>query len=104
MVSLDFLNLQTGDDKVPGYLDAEQVLSWTAWKIEELQPGMHRSLRGKTLVTITTKAGSMNWTAESFHRVSAKLLRPLGHAELAAAHEKEAELETAAALHSKFAV
>ena len=46
----------------------------------------------------------MNWTAESFHQVSGKILTALGDAEKAEYHSAQATQEQTERLQSKFAV
>lgn len=105
LIRFSLVSLTSGETNVSGYIDANEVFAWHEWNIgDDLPPGgnIHRTLRGKTLVVLNTKAGAVQWTVESFDQVSAKILEARGQT-IDAKHHKEladgAKLE-----RSRFAV
>jgi hypothetical protein len=92
LVRFALASLTTGDTDIPGYIDTAEVFAWHEWNIgDDVQPGMHRKLRGKTLVVFQMKAGAAQWTAESFDEVSAKILEARGQTVDAKAHKELAD-------------
>jgi|HubBroStandDraft_6_1064221.scaffolds.fasta_scaffold41034_5 hypothetical protein len=91
LVRFALVSLTSGETDVPGYIDAGEVFAWHVWKIDESTPGMHRSLRGKTVIAIQMKAGAAQWTLESFDEVSAKLLEARGQFPDAKTHKELAD-------------
>lgn len=89
------VNTASGEEHIPQYVDAGEIVCWGPWVVpDSLPPGMHRSLRGRTLVVLNTKTGHMHWCEESFDVVSARILAARGQHEEAKVHE------AAAALHA----
>ena len=103
MIPIKFVSLQTAENDLPAYIDAAEIICISVWRIgDEVGPNMHRKMRGKTLVTLMTKAGTMNWTEEGFDEVSAKILEARGQTADAKTHK---ELADGAKLEkSRFAV
>lgn len=81
LIRFFLVNLQSGEKQVEAYIDASRVVSWNRWKVpDDLTPGgaVHRSFRGKMLVTLNMEQGMTHWTDEDFDSVSARLLAARG--------------------------
>jgi hypothetical protein len=92
IVRFALVSLTSGETDVPGYIDADEIFSWTVWNVgDDMPPSMHRKLRGKSLVTLLAKAGTTQWTMENFDEVSAKILEARGQTVDAKAHKELAD-------------
>lgn len=75
LLRFQLVSVQSGDMDLPAYIDASEITSWSVWRVgDDVPPGMHRKLRGKVLTTLQQKNGAINWTEESFHSVSTRIL------------------------------
>lgn len=87
------VNTSSGEQHIPQYVDCKEVVSWGPWVVPDPLPqGMHRSLKGRTLIVLNMKTGHMHWCEESFDAVSARLLAARGQHEEVKAHEAAAAL------------
>lgn len=93
VVKLLLVNTGSGEEHIPQYVDANEVVSWGPWLVPDSLPqGMHRSLRGRTLVVLNFKTGMMHWCEESFDAVSARILIARGQVDEGEAHKSAAAL------------
>jgi len=91
-VKLLLVNTSSGEEHIPTYADANEISSWGPWVVPDPLPqGMHRSLRGRTLVVLNFKTGMMHWCEESFDAVSARILAARGQDAEAKVHEAAAK-------------
>ncbi len=87
LLQFPLVNLQTGETEIPGYLDADNVISWNVWNVpSDLPSGIHRTMRGKAIVCINLKGGLAHWTDDSFDSVSARILEARGQKDSAEVH------------------
>lgn len=87
------VNTSSGEEHIPQYVDANEIISWGPWVLpESLPPGMHRSFRGRTLIVLNLKSSHMHWCEESFDAVSARILAARGQEAEAKAHAAAAAL------------
>jgi hypothetical protein len=93
VVKVLLVNTGSGEEHIPQYVDANEIVSWGPWLVPDSLPqGMHRSLKGRTLVVLNFKTGMMHWCEESFDAVSARILAARGQEAEAKAHEAAAAL------------
>lgn len=87
------VNTSSGEEHIPGYVDVNDIASWSPWVVPDSLPqGMHRSFRGRTLSVLNLKSGHMHWCEESFDAVSARILTAREQHTEAKAHEAAAAL------------
>jgi hypothetical protein len=90
LLYFEAVNTLTGETAIPGYIDVDELASWTRWKVPDDAGGgpggVHRSLRGKLLISLNTKGGMTHWTDESFDSVSARILEVRGQKDRAEIH------------------
>jgi hypothetical protein len=89
LLHFQLINMQTGETDIPGYIEADAILSWNVWKLgDDLSQGMHRTMRGKTIVVINVNngIGLAHMTTDSFDSVSARILEARGQKDRAEIH------------------
>jgi len=90
LLQFPLVNLQTGKTQIPGYVDVTEIASWNLWTVPDDAiggpQGLHRSLRGKEIVVLSTKSGLTHWTDDSFDSVSARILDARGQKDRAEIH------------------
>jgi hypothetical protein len=87
------VNTSSGEEHIPGYVDVNDIASWSPWVVPDSLPqGMHRSFRGRTLSVLNLKSGHMHWCEQSFDLVSAHILAAHGQRDEAKVHEAAAAL------------
>ncbi len=90
------VNTSSGEEHIPQYVDTAEIVSWGPWTVPDSLPqGMHRTLRGRTLVILNMKSGHMHWCEESYHAVSAYILIARDQNVAAKAHSDKAAAEKA---------
>jgi len=105
LIRFALVSLTSGETDLGGYVDSADVVSWNVWNIsDELPPGggIHRKMRGKSLVALNLRGGIAHWTTESFDEVSARILEARGQAAEAKTHKDLAE--GAKLQHSRLAI
>jgi hypothetical protein len=102
VVKLFLVNTSSGQEHIPQYVDANEIVSWGPWLVPDPLPqGINRGLRGRTLIVLNFKSGMMHWCEEGFDAVSARILAARGQLDEAKVHEAAA---AASATRSPLAV
>jgi hypothetical protein len=94
LVKFALVSLTSGEIDLGGYVDSSEVVSFNVWNIgDELPPGggIHRKMRGKSLVSLNLRGGIAHWTDETFDDVAAKLLEARGQSAEAKTHKDLAD-------------
>lgn len=94
LIRFALVSITSGETDLGGYVDSAQVVSWNVWNIADdlsMGAGIHRKMRGKSLVALNLRGGIAHWTTENFDEVSAKLLEARGQTREAKTHKDLAD-------------